>query len=162
MLSWQEIVQNYIIKHSNKIRKTTQPLREHFGVGYFTYHRIDNEGKYTVLVDRPDWAEHYVREQIYLKDPYLRHPSVYRSGMSLIDSHGTEEYKEVVMKAGREVLEMDLGAMLIQKGEGCVEFFGFSGNRKKSSLQSLYLNHPQLLKSFAAHFKKELGSILTQ
>lgn len=57
MLGWTEIVQNYISKHSTKIKKTTEPLREHFGIGYFTYHRIDAEGKYTVLVDRPDWAE---------------------------------------------------------------------------------------------------------
>ena len=49
MLGWTEIVQNYINKHSTKVKKTTQPLREHFGIGYFTYHLIDAEGKYTML-----------------------------------------------------------------------------------------------------------------
>ena len=162
MLSWQEIVQNYIIKHSSQIRKTTQPLRDHFGISYFTYHRIDNNGKYTVLVDRPDWAEHYVSEQIFLNDPYLRHPSVYRSGISSIQNHGSEEYKEQVLKAGKKILHMDLTAILIQKKESCVEFFGFAGNRKTSSLENLYLNRSQLLTSFAFHFKRELGFIMTQ
>jgi DNA-binding CsgD family transcriptional regulator len=162
MLSWKEIVQKYISKHANRIQKTTQPLQDHFGIGYFTYHKIDNSGKYTVLVDRPEWAEHYVSEQIYLNDPYLRHPSVYKSGFSLIESHGTEEYKEIVLKAGKSVLDMDMGAILIQKNKDSVEFFGFSGNKKNSSLQSLYLNRPQVLKSFASHFKTELQPILNK
>lgn len=162
MLNWEAIVQNYIIKYSNQIQKTTKPLRDYFGIGYFTYHRIDNKGKYTVLVDRPDWAEHYVSRQIFLNDPYLRHPSVYQSGISLIESHGSEEYKELVLKEGKEVLNMDMGAVLIQKNDSCVEFFGFSGNRKTSSLERLYLNHPEILTSFAAHFKNELGFILSR
>ena len=162
MLSWEEIVQNYIIKYANQIRKVTQPLQEHFGIGYFTYHRIDNTGKYTVLVDRPDWAEYYVSEKIFLNDPYLRHPSVYQSGMALIDQHGSKEYKELVLEAGKKVLSMDLGATLIQKNEEYVEFFGFAANKKTSCLENLYLNHPQLLKSFALHFKSQLGGILSQ
>jgi len=155
MLSWKEIVQNYIIKHSSQIRRTTQPLKDRFGIGYFTYHRIDNEGNYTVLVDSPKWAEHYVSEQIFLNDPYLRHPSRYRSGITLVENHDSEEYKEIALKAGKEVLDMDTGAMLIEKKDNCVEFFGFSGNKETSPLQNLYLNHPQLLKSFAIHFKRE-------
>ncbi len=67
MLTWQTIVQNYIVKYSSQIKKTTQPLRDHFGIDYFTYHRIDSTGKYTVLVDRPDWAEYYVSEKIFFK-----------------------------------------------------------------------------------------------
>lgn len=162
MLSWEEIVKNYITRYSNKIRKVTQPLRDHFGINYFTYHRIDNQGKYTVLVDRPDWAEHYVSQKIFLNDPYLRHPNVYKSGFCLIESHGTEEYKKTILKAGKKVLNVDLGATLIQKRGDHVEFFGFCGNNQTSSLQSLYLNNPQLMRSFSVYFKRELGSILLQ
>jgi len=159
MLSLEAIVRNYIIKYSNQVQKTTQPLRDHFGVGYFTYHRIDNTGKYSVLVDRPDWAEHYVTNQIYLNDPYLRHPSTYQSGMCFIKSHGSEAYKEQLTKAEKKVLNFEMGVILIQKNEGCVDFFGFSGNAR---LENLHLNHPQLLTSFAAHFKNELRHILTR
>ena len=162
MLSWQEIVDNYIVKYSNQIRKTTQSLRDCFGITYFTYHRIDTNGNYTVLVDRPDWAERYVGDKIYLNDPYLRHPQVYRSGTTLLESYGSEEYKEIVMKAGKKVLNADLGVQLIQKHEECVEFFGFAGTRETSCLENLYLNHSQLLKSFAEHFKREMKPILTK
>lgn len=162
MLSWKEIIQDYIIKHSDRIRKTTAPMRDHFGLKYFSYHRIEDSGKYTVLVDRPDWAECYVREQLYLNDPYLRHPSVYQSGLCLIESNGSEEYKEQILKVGKETLAVDVGIILIQKGKGFVEFFAFSGNKIDSCLDKLYLNHPHILKTFSAHFRKEMGTVLAK
>lgn len=163
MLNWKEIVQKYIIKHSDKIRQVTLPLRERFQIQYFTYHRIDKTGKYTVLVDRPDWAEHYVEEQFYLQDPYLRHPDLYESGFCLIENHGSEEYKQRILKDGKEIFNLDQGVILIQKNaDSSVEFFGFSGNKASCSLDKLYLNHPWVLKSFAGHFKKELKPLLLQ
>lgn len=160
MLNWNEIVSNYIIKHSNQIKKVTQPLRDHFNINYFTYHRIDNAGKYTVLVDRPDWANHYVNEKIYLDDPYLRNPKVYQTGLCLIESHGSKEYQSNILKSGKKVLNMDLGVLLIQKTHHHVEFFGFTANKESSSLEKIYMNKPQLLSSFAIHFKNELKAIL--
>lgn len=160
MLSWQEIIQRYIINYSNQIRKATQPLRDHFGIGYFTYHRIDEEGHYTVLVDRPEWAEYYVEEQIYLLDPFLRSPSAYEPGLCLVESHGSQEYQETVLKGGKKVLNHDTSALMIQKKDGAVEFFGVSGDKAASSLQNLYLNHPKLLYKFADYFKHELAPIL--
>lgn len=162
MLSWEEILQNYIFKYSNRIRKVTAPLQDHLGVQYFSYHRIDHMGKYTVLVDRPDWAEWYVKEQFYLNDPYLRHPSVYHSGVTFIENNGSEEYKEKVLKTGKEVFDLDCGIILIKKKENYVDFFCFSGNKSTSALEKIYLNHPQVLKSFATHFVDQMKPILTK
>lgn len=157
MLSWQDIVQNYISKYSDKIRKTTQPLREHFGIGYFTHHRIDSMGNYTVLVDRPDWAEHYVETKVYLEDPFLGLPECFESGICGIKSSTPEPY----MDSFKNRLSMDTGVMLIQKHEADVEFFGFFGNEKTCSLTALSLNHPQLFYSFAAHFTHEFTGVLS-
>lgn len=162
MLSWKDIIQKYIIKHADQIKKTTQPLKDRFGIEYFTYHRIDNQGKYTVLVDHPEWAEHYVDKQIFLNDPYLRHPSVYQAGITLVENQGSQEYQELVLREGKRVLNMDTMAILIQKGADFVEFYGFGGNRKTSCLSSLYLNHNKLLKMFAEHFKGKTRPILAQ
>lgn len=159
MLNWKSIVQDYIIKYSDQINRATRPLKTHFGITYFTYHKINTFGSYTVLVNRPDWAERYVDKKIFSHDPYLRHPSVYQPGICLIDNFGSEEYKKIVLKEGKQLLDMDIGVILIQKTENEVEFFGFTGSQK-SDLQHLYLNHPQTLHSFAAHFKRELDPIL--
>lgn len=160
MLSWQQIVENYIIRHSNLICRVTAPLRERFNIQYFTYHRINKKGKYTVLVDRPDWAEHYVEEKFYLLDPYLRHPDVYQSGFCLIEQHGSEEYRQKILKDGKEIFNLDQGITLIKKQADYVEFFGFAANKAASQLEKLYLNHSWVLHSFADHFKQELKSVL--
>jgi DNA-binding CsgD family transcriptional regulator len=159
MLNWTEIVQESIIKNSNRIRATTEPIRRLFGVNYFTYHQIDQNGSYKVLLDRPDWAEYYVSEKFYLIDPYLRHPDAYQSGFFLLEQHGTDAYKERIFQAGEE-FDLNQNVIYIEKSPDKVEFFGFSGHQKSSSLDQLYLNHPWTLKSFAAHFKQEMVTIL--
>ncbi len=159
-LNWQEIVQDYIIKYSDKIQKVTNPLRKRLNVGYFTYHRIDNDGRYTVLVDRPEWAEHYVEGQFYLDDPYLRHPDVYQSGWCSMQSNGSDAYREKIFRGGKEILDLDYNVMLIEKGVCSVEFFGFAAVQGKNSLEETALNRPCILKAFAAYFKKELSPVL--
>ncbi len=157
-MDWERIVQKYQVGHSDKIRRATRPLRERFGIGYFTYHKIDRQGKYTVLVDRPDWAEHYVGEKFYLDDPFLSQPEAFSSGISLLQIREGEENR--ILKAGKEKFGLDLGALLIEKGEEGVEFFGFCGSRKESALEKLYLNHPSLMRAFGRHFKKEMAKEL--
>lgn len=161
MPSWKQIVQDYIIKHSDKIKKTTRPLKDHLGVSYFTYHRIDLDGKYTVFVDRPDWAEHYVQNQFYLLDPYLRHPDVYKSGIVNIEANGSEEYLDKLIGSGRK-FHLDIGVLLIEKGEDYVEFFGCSGARPTCNIDTLSMNTPQILKSFADHFRREMAPEIEQ
>lgn len=151
---WNEVINDQILRNIDAVKKTTAPLRELFGVDYFTYHRISNEGHYSVLLDRPDWAEHYVSEKLYLQDPYLGHPEAYNSGFCLVDMHGTPSYKEIIIQEGLK-FNMDLGITLIQKMEDGVEFFGFSGSKHTSALNKLYLNHQSLLLSFASHFKEQ-------
>lgn len=159
-LKWKDIVQDYIIRHSDKIQKVTRPLHEKLDVGYFTYHRIDTQGNYTVLVDRPDWAEFYVQTQYYLDDPYLRHPDVYKPGLCAMQHHGTDTYKERIMHDGKEIFHLDYNVLLIEKSADYVEFFGFVANAGKNRLEGVVLNHPYFLKTFAAHFKRELSPIL--
>lgn len=160
MSGWKEIVQDHIVRNYDRVRRVTKPLQEHFGVAYFTYHRIDEKGNYSVLLDRPDWAEHYVSEELFAEDPYLRHPEVYRSGLCLMEQHGSPDYKKQILKSGKEVLDCDLGVILVEKSPNFVEFFGFCGNRAKGALEKLYLNHSHLLHTFASHFTKELADLI--
>lgn len=160
MLSWKDIVQKYITGHSDKICKVTRPLHERLGVVYFTYHKIDLDGRYTVLVDRPDWAEHYVEHEFYKEDPFLRHPSMYSSGFTMMNNQGSQNYQDTVIAIGKNVFNLESCVMLIEKEDDHVEFFGFSIGPDCTRLQNVYLNHKNLLRSFATHFKKELRSPL--
>lgn len=163
MLTWEEIVQNYITRFYDQIFKVTRPLHEHFGISYFTYHEIDEHGRYTVLVDRPDWAEYYVAQKLYLSDPFLRHPSNYKSGMTRLLTFVEEDHKEKVLKAGHKFnLDPDTAILIIDKHETSVEFFGFVAPKDASNIDNIYLNNPQLFKTFATYFKEELKQLLSK
>lgn len=158
MASWSEILQ-YLTKYHDEIKETTRPLRDCFGVKYFTYHKIDESGNYTVLLDRPDWAEHYITEKFYLKDPYQRHPRFFKSGIHLIDSIKDESAQEIYQR-GKNFFSSDLGVTIIEKSEDCVEFFCFAALREESRLEKLYLEQSSVLREFGVYFKNQMQGIL--
>jgi len=162
MLSWNEIIQKYIIRYSDLVKSTTRTLRDNFGIQYFAYNRIYETGKFIGLTDHLEFLEHYVNDQLFLNDPFKRHPSIYRSGLCFAEDHGSSEFKEQILRAEKQVLQTDKIVILVEKEDGYAEIFGFGGNSGKSSLHSLYLNRPQLLKSFASHFKNQLSPVLTK
>jgi len=160
MSSWEEIVTRFVVRPYDQIKKITKPLHEYFGVKYFTYHKVDKEGNYTVLLDRPDWAEHYVGEKFYLNDPFLRNFSVYESGLHLFDNHRDEQFLEKLWNSAKNVLDCDYSITLVEKNENGAEFFGFTGPKQGSMLPLLSIHHPHVFSFFAKHFKQETASLL--
>ncbi|PJD97983.1 MAG: hypothetical protein CK425_02140 [Parachlamydia sp.] len=77
----------------------------------------------------------------------------------MIQDFGSKKYKQTVMQACKNVLDVDVGTLFIHKTAEHAEFFGFAA-KKTSALEKLTLNQTPLLKSFASYFKKELGSLL--
>ncbi|MDR3625169.1 MAG: helix-turn-helix transcriptional regulator [Chlamydiales bacterium] len=161
MLIWKELVQNQIIKHSDQILKTTQPLKEHFGASVFVYNRIQNDGKYMTLCDSPTFSELYVEKKMFLLDPYMREPKVYKSGMCLTEHQGSDEFKTEMVWFCNEVLQMGIDIVLIEKHENEVEIFNFIGP-KTCFLQNVYTNHPELLRSFAHHFRQQQNELINR
>lgn len=155
-MNWQTIVQDFIQKNTDKIKKATQPLHDHFGVTYFTYHRIDNDGHYTVMVDRPDWAEYYVANELYKMDPFLRCPDNFQTGICCIDEKGTAQIKSLIRKEYQHFFKSTPGMMFIEKQDSYVEFFGFTGSYNSAQLNHLFSHDSFLLKRFIDHFKEEL------
>lgn len=151
MHTWKEVVENHIIKHSDKVKKVTKPLSDHFGIRYFTFHRIDSSGNYSCLVNRPDYAEMYVENKIYDNDVFHDLPNMFQSGTCL---WSCEPLKNMI-DSGR-------GIMLIQKDEHEVLFYGFSTNTNSSAIETLAMNYPQILQSFTAYFSHELKSELIE
>ena len=158
---WDIILKDYIYKHSDQIRRVTRPLRERLDIEYFTYHHIAFDGRYTVLVDRPDWAEHYVGERFYAIDPYLRNPRVYTPGLSLWTEKSANERYDIVLESATKRFGMGHGICLIDKTAVGIEFFGFAGKHRMASASD-YLNEIPLLKQFSNYFKKKMAPLLSQ
>ncbi|MCB1136385.1 MAG: helix-turn-helix transcriptional regulator, partial [Chlamydiia bacterium] len=149
-------------RHSDQIRKVTRPLRDHLDVGYFSYHHITWEGKYTVLVDQPVYAEHYIAQKYYEIDPYLRRPEVFREGICPLEMHLPGISLDSVIRAAHELMRVRFGYILIQKSSEGMEFFAFSPKLGSHRIDHIALNHQELLLRFGAHFKSEMAPLLTR
>jgi DNA-binding CsgD family transcriptional regulator len=161
MTNCQHIISD-LINSSDKVKKVTQPLRNHFEISYFYYYRIDNAGRLTFLSDHPQVEEYYFSEKIYLNDPYMRHPSNYQSGFLRMESNGNEDYRDDLSQT-TGVFNLRPWLSLLERNSDSFDFFGFW--RHESSFkktEKIHLNHSELLKAFTHHFKKELEPSLLQ
>lgn len=161
MPSWEEIAQRYTIRFSDKIRNSTKPLRDHFGINCFFHIRIDNQGKLIWLGDRPDCAEYYVNNKYYINDPCMTHPSNWESGFSLLKSVASDVYNKTFLSETENLFNLNSWIVFCEKTFEFVSIFGFV-SEKTNFLEKIYLNHPNILKMFSHHFKKEMHSIICQ
>lgn len=161
MLSWEEIVQGYTVKHSDRIRKTTKPLMDYFGISCFFHIRVSNQGKLIWLGNRPDCAEYYVDQKYFVTDPCMQHPNSWGSGFSLLETVASDTYQKTFLKETKNIFNLNSWIIFSKKESEFVELFGFVGE-KRSCLEKIYLNHSHLLKSFAVHFTKEMQPVICQ
>lgn len=154
MSTFSELVKKYVLGESSKLKKITEPLHRFLGSVYFTYHRIDTEGNYYALVDRPDWAEYYDHHALYLADPYLCHPDHYQTGISLWAETFSSPELSTTFAEMKALFGFEQGLLLIQKQQKSVEFFGVA-LPAGSQLVEHCLAELGILSSFCTHFKQE-------
>ena len=77
-------------------------------VSYFTYHRIYTEGKYTVLLDRPDWAEHYVSSAAGKSLAALLADNSYRIFDCLEQLYGSDAEVDYVIEVGPNIIPIEV------------------------------------------------------
>lgn len=159
MLSWEEIVQGYTVKYSDQIKKITKPLMDHFGISCFFHIRINNQGQLIWLGNRPDCAEYYVDQKYFFDDPCMKHPNNWKSGCSFLGTVASETYQKTFIEETKNLFNLNSWIILSKRELEFVELFGFVGE-KRSCLEKIYLNHSNLLKSFAEYFKKEMQPVI--
>lgn len=105
-------------------------------------------------------AEHYVTNELFRQDPFLRHPGNYTKGLFRFDSVDEPD----VIRKGKEVhkklLDSDLMVLWIDKTDEGVEMFGFAGSETKSALPTLLAKDQSLLVSFSKYFREEQQKVL--
>lgn len=146
-------------KHSDAVKKCTRPLM-HLGVACFYYVHIKNNGDYVLLTDCPHIDEYYFDQKLYVKDPYIRHPSNYQSGFFLFEENQKEEFDQSLSYLVKN-FQMTPLIGYCEKGKNAVEFYGFWGRpQRTNSFMQVHLNYASLLKAFVNYFKEQCRSIL--
>lgn len=148
-----------LFRHADEVSNCTKPLL-HLGITCFYYVHIKNNGDYILLTDRPEVDEYYFDNHLYLKDPYVRHPSNYQPGVFLFEQNNKEQFDESLIYLERN---FHISPMLgfCNKQKDSVEFYGFWGESQRnfSSMQA-YLQFANLLKTFTDYFRDKCRKLL--
>ncbi|WP_195155582.1 helix-turn-helix transcriptional regulator [Candidatus Protochlamydia phocaeensis] len=158
--SVENYVERYIKRYHHKIKQVCEPLKQAFGINYFTYHSLTSDGYWRPLVSRPDWADHYTHQELYLLDPLMLQPSCYQTGALFWTHYVQKEEQITALKYAKENFDMSHGFCLIERQKERCEFFGFNAPASHEKIYSTYLNDQALLKKFCQFFKEELLPIL--
>lgn len=162
MKTVENYVDRYIKRHHTKISKICEPLKQCFGINYFTYHSLTTDGLWRPLVSRVDFAEFYSTSQLFMKDPFLMHPRFHRSGTLLwMQRLQNPEYQEV-LGVMEDQFDIAHGFGFLERTTEGFDFFGFSAPKNMKTIYSTYHSHQPHLKAFCSYFKNELSALLKQ
>lgn len=153
------MIQNYSIKYNKKIQKFCAPLKEHFGVNYFWYYKITSKGRYHCFGSHIEWMEHYYEERLHKANPFLRHPSNYCSGVSLIRKVDNSPFQESLNR-GFKLFNVNLSLVLLERHPDFVEGYGFGTSLDSQTAEEMYLAELPLLNLFSKQFRKEFESLI--
>lgn len=156
-----------VLKHSykfiDKIKTTTCHVHEYFGIEYFSYQKIDKNGNFICLTDRPELAHYCLENNFHVTSPYLRHPNTFHSGLIFNDQTIRSTTLPDLVKIAGTTYDMSNTVALIHKSQDeSVEFVYLIGKPTNQVLHTLTWNHQILLDKYLAYFKLELKTSLIE
>lgn len=148
-------------KYHHKINKICEPVREHLGIDYVTYHTVHFNGHCTIAVNRPEIDEYYIDNNLFVEDPFLRHPQYMQSGVMIWSEVFDPKNDREMYQAGAK-FNLDLGFSLIERTENKVSMLGFATKKQKPNQLSHYINDLMLFKKFFHYFLNEAKPIISK
>lgn len=155
MNEFNYLIKNYSIKNVKRIRDICSPLRN-FGIEHFTYYYVEEDGAFGTLTNNLDHIDHYYSNGYHLNNPFMSHPSLFRSGIMYCPCTFKEEWQEIVKRRTNR----DHIYLKIESQPGLVEGYCFSDSQFDISKLPNYLPWTNELTKFAHYFKKELADLL--
>lgn len=160
MITWEEIIQRYLVKYSNQISRVTKPLADSFNLKCIDYIKTYDNGRFIYLTDRPDTAEYSASMQMYRIDPCFKKSTFYQPGFFWLVSRGSDEFKNCFSKVTAK-FDIHDPLLLIENGFNYVEMFCFSGGTEEA-IRTMHSEHSQLLRIFTKYYREELGPVLNK
>ncbi|MBA3603272.1 MAG: response regulator transcription factor [Parachlamydiaceae bacterium] len=155
MTSSDEMLKRTSFLYHEKIKKSSAPLSTYFSITHFSYVKITNSSRISILSNRPEWLEHYLGEKFYLVQPHFRrHPNTYQTGITLPGQIPDREYRSAMEIAQNDFL-IHPGLVITQKRSDGVELFGFDLKCSTPILNELLINELPLLRKFTEKFREE-------
>lgn len=136
-----------------------QPLKTYFGITYFSYRRLFNDGSIFDLGTNPAAYQYYFDAKVYEYNSFEYHPNSYQDGFILLSQIASLNKLNKTLK---DRFNIDYIICLIIKAKDAVEFFFFATKADNHKILQFYLNDKDTLVSFANYFKQKASSILAK
>jgi DNA-binding CsgD family transcriptional regulator len=168
MSSVYNLYSNQVRKYHNRIKDICAPLQEYLNISYVSYQKVDSNGNYTILANRPDYLEYFFEERIYNYDPYLIDTSNYNNGLFrflVIPEFVNQEDKGtigVILDKCQKNFNFYQSILLTLKNNDYYETFCFAtGDRNKNTIFR-FANEMNLFQQFISYFKKNTSAIINE
>lgn len=153
-----DLVKRYTIKHDRLIKNICAPLKDCLGIPIFTYYTIEEDGRFCILSSCPEQLDFFYKAKLYLTNPYLKHPHLFRSGHTFIQATPDPTYLEL----SQQRFQVSNLFLTLQRSSNCIEGFLFGTKTTDSKNNINYLNQLDLLNKFSSYFKRETKPLIEQ
>lgn len=145
-------------KYEKQINKSMLPLKQ-LGITYLAIQKVTSEGYWNIISSNPEWIEYSADNQFFLYDPSLINPKHYTSGISFVNSHDHDDFRNIFCKHSEGIWDLGNALVIVEKkGTECeFTFLATSVNNKK--IINTYITKLNLLRQFKEYFKKENANI---
>jgi len=139
-------------KYADKIKRNTDLLLQQFGITYFTFQKVTNNGEWGLITGIPEWHAYSVDNLYYNYDPTLVHPENYKSGTCFTSSH-SDKNAQVVLHDALTIFNLDNCLAIIEKNATGCEFAFFGTFPENKQIINAYVNKLHKLRAFVSFFK---------
>lgn len=136
-----DMIEYTSLKYVNLINKIAAPLQTHFGINYFCYQFVSDDGHWFTLGNHSEWLQYSAENEFYRYDPSLVCVNRYVESAHLVRTHQDDHFQQTLIADAVEKFEIDYGLMLIKPClQGCEHYF-FAAPRKHFNVMNTYIAH---------------------
>jgi DNA-binding CsgD family transcriptional regulator len=153
-----DLVKQYTIKHDRLLKSICAPLKEAFGIDSFIYYIIEEDGRFGILSNHAEQAECYYTEELYLKNPFMVHPKLLRSGCALVPAITDPCFQELF----REQFQIHYLLLITKRTGNAIECFLFSSKELNPHTCAEFFAKSDVLHKFTLYFKRKAEALITE
>lgn len=153
-LSIYEMIEQTSIKYDRLFKRLTEPLL-HYGINYFCYQFVSNEGHWFTLGNNPGWLLHSAEQRFYQCDPTLVHPNYYQASSTCFpQNHRNELFQQTLNSHAVYLFDIDHALALIEPHPLGCEYFFFGAPKHHDRALEVYLTQLNRLRYDYIHYIK--------
>ncbi len=98
----------------NKLERLIAPLKA-YGITYFCWQTVSNDGLWSIIGNRPDWLEHSAGNNYYLYVPTLVSPEYYNNAIHYAITHEEEHFNNTIARDSLQKFDINYPLVIIEK-----------------------------------------------